>query len=139
MTKQAAIGMPADKIVGESEQQYRARQPAPALIKTFAGNKPLSVIKKQCAALGIEFNDRLHRKSSSDYVVIRSIKGDSRSGEVLFNSYTGNFFGTTNNGVSFDSHITTHEAEPWFQTLLSFFYIEKPAIDAATQPTPKAA
>jgi hypothetical protein len=93
-------------------------------MKKFDGVKPLAAIKKQCRAAGIHFSDRLYREGS-DYVVITSIKGDNHSGQVLFNQFNGNFFGTTPAGVQFDSKKTTHEKEPWFQALLAFFYVEK--------------
>lgn len=115
--------MPADILVGESMTQYKARKAA-APMKTFAGIKTLGVIKAQCKALGIQFDDRLYRRTGSDFVVIRSFKNDSHRGEVLFSSFNGNFFGTTDTGVQFDSKSPLHEGESWFQTLLSFFYIE---------------
>lgn len=93
-------------------------------MKKFAGHKTLDVIKQQCQEAGIEFDDRLH-KTGSDYVVVRTIKGDKDSGIVLYSSFNGNFFGSTPDGVDFDSASTEHENEPWFQALLSFFYIEK--------------
>lgn len=93
-------------------------------MKKFAGNKPLDVIKAQCEAQGVHFNEFLFL-AGSDYVVLTSIKGDNDSGQVLYNTCSGLFFGTTPDGVQFDSAETTHENEPWFQALLSFFYVEK--------------
>lgn len=92
-------------------------------MKKFAGNKALDVIKAQCASLGLDYNDTLHR-AGHDYIVITSVKGDNYSGQVLYNTFNGKFFGTTPDGTQFDSNETEHEREEWFQALLSFFYIE---------------
>jgi hypothetical protein len=93
-------------------------------MKKWAGNKPIDVIKKQCKAAGIHFNDRMYR-DGSDYVCITTVKGDNYSGQVLYSTVNGAFFGTTPSGVEFDSNKTTHDKEPWFQALLAFFYEEK--------------
>jgi hypothetical protein len=44
---------------------------------------------------------------------------------VFWCSFNGNFFGTTPDGVEFNNWATTHDDEPWFQQLLSFFYVEE--------------
>lgn len=88
-------------------------------MKTFAGNKSLKAIKAQCVAQGVTFDDRMYRKQGSDHVVVEG--GGCR---VLFSTFNGNFFGTTPDGTTFDSRETLHEDEPWFQALLSFFYVE---------------
>lgn len=91
-------------------------------MKKFAGSKSLEVIKSQCAAIGLDYNDALHRMGN-DHIVITTIKGDNDSGQVLYNTFNGKFFGTTPDGVQFDSDETTFENEEWFQELLSFFYV----------------
>ncbi|CAG9172471.1 hypothetical protein CURE108131_23050 [Cupriavidus respiraculi] len=95
-------------------------------MKKFAGNKPLIEIKRQCEAAGIDYNDTLYRRGG-DYVVITTVNGDNDSGQVLYNTVNGKFFGTTPDGIQFDSSSTKHENEPWFQALLSFFYVVKAA------------
>ncbi len=90
-------------------------------MRRFAGHKSHGAIKKQCKALGIDFNDLLH-KTGGDWVVVTSIEGDNYSGQVLYNTANGNFFGTTPDGVQFDSTKTTHDRNPWFQALLAFFH-----------------
>jgi hypothetical protein len=110
-------------------------------MKKFAGKKPLETIRQQCKLQGVHFNDFLFRTQRSDYVVLTSKKGNNDSGQVLYNTFNGTFFGTTPAkrdwhhplvnkfcppaGVEFDSNSTEHENEPWFQALLSFFYVEK--------------
>lgn len=100
-------------------------------MKTFAGNKKLADIKRQCKECGIQFDDANFKKGS-DFVVIRTKRNDNSSGVVLYNTFNGNFTGTTDKGIDFDSQRTEHEAEPWFQALLSFFYVEKTDAPAAT-------
>lgn len=105
-------------------------------MKKFSGHKSSKVIKAQCKALGLHFSDILY-KQGSDYVTITSIGGDNYSGQVLFNTANGSFFGTAPerapwNGVSFDSNETTHEREEWFQQLLAFFYYNDDAKSATT-------
>lgn len=118
MSKKPPVPMPADILVGESMAQYSARKAA-APMKKFAGIKTLKVIKAQCKAARITFDDYLYRKKGNDHV--RVIGGGAT---VLFNSFNGRFFGTTDKGVTFNSDSTEHESEPWFQALLAFFYIE---------------
>lgn len=91
-------------------------------MKKFAGNKTRDQVKAQCEALGLEFDDTKYEQEGSDYTVIRG-----GGAEVLWSSWNGRFFGTTDTGVEFSSDNDTHEGEPWFQALLSFFYIDKPA------------
>lgn len=95
-------------------------------MKTFAGNKKLADIKAQCKAAGIQFDDAGYKKGG-DFVVIRTKKNDNDSGHVLYNATNGNFTGRTDKGEFFDSRSNKHEGEPWFQALLSFFYVEKAA------------
>lgn len=93
-------------------------------MKTFAGNKSFAQIERQCKDAGIQFDSTDYDKGG-DYVVIRTRANDDRSGHVLYNTTNGNFFGETPEGVKFNSKLTTHEDQPWFQQLLQFFYVEK--------------
>lgn len=88
--------------------------------KKFKGTKPLQVIRDQCKAALVDINDSLFKKGESDYIVLEG--GGAR---LLFNTVNGSFFGTTPDGVKFDSSSTQHEQCEWFQQLLSFFYIEE--------------
>lgn len=87
-------------------------------MKQFGGVKSLEQIKEQCIACGVEFSDKEFRKGS-DYVLLRSPKA-----HVLFSSFNGRFFGVTPEGTRFSSD-ATFDGEPWFDQLLSFFYVEK--------------
>lgn len=89
-------------------------------MKKFAGNKTREQVKAQCDALGLEFDDAAYQRGS-DITVIRG-----GGAHVLWISFNGRFFGTTDTGIEFSSDETTHEAEPWFQALLDFFYVSKP-------------
>lgn len=93
-------------------------------MKTFSGNKPLAVVKAQCKAAGIDYNDREFRRVGSDFVCITTVKGQNHTGQVLYNTFNGRFFGTTPDGTEFSSDSTKFENEAWFQALLSFFYVE---------------
>lgn len=99
-------------------------------MKKFSGNKRLAEIKAQCKQAGIQFDDARYKRGD-DYVVIRTTPNDNASGIVLYNTFNGNFTGTTDKGVNFDSRSDQHENEPWFQALLSFFYVEKADAPAA--------
>lgn len=89
-------------------------------MKKFAGTKPLDVIREQCKSDGISFNDALHKKLASDYIVI-----EGGGAHVFLNGFNGTFFGTTPDGINFNSSSTEHESCDWFQQLLKFFYVEK--------------
>ncbi|MFN4360506.1 MAG: hypothetical protein ACK4F4_07260 [Hylemonella sp.] len=91
-----------------------------AAMTKFQGTKTLAQIRAQCRAQGLKFDDRLHREDQSDYVVVQG-----GGAKVLFNTFNGRFFGTTPDGVKFNSDLTTHENKPWFQGLLRFFYVVK--------------
>ncbi len=94
-------------------------------MKKFTAYKDLDTIEAQCKAAGIQYDARMMDEHGSDYIVVRTLADDSHSGEVLYNMFNGNFFGTTPDGIQFDSMNDMHEDEPWFQQLLSFFYVEK--------------
>jgi len=87
-------------------------------MKKFAGNKTLAQIKAQCKAAGIEFDDSRYKKGD-DHVAIRS-----PGVMVLFSSFNGRFFGNTPDGQEFSSDDEL-DGTPWFDRLLSFFYVEK--------------
>lgn len=97
-------------------------------MKTFARHKTLREIRAQCRALGLALNDHLWRSRGHDHVCIEG--GGAR---VLYNTFNGRFFGATDQGVEFSSDNQAQEDRPWFQTLLGFFYVEKP--DAASGST----
>ena len=123
-------------------------------MKKFAGTKPLIQIKQQCAAAGVAFDDYGFRTAGHDYIAIgvedkTEMRVDGSplvrtatsnvGGWVMFNTFNGTFYGETPKatnwqkvneprvppGVEFSSSGTEFEAEPWFQALLSFFYVEK--------------
>lgn len=88
-------------------------------MKQFARIKPREQVLEQCLAQGVEVDQRQY-EAGSDWTTLR--KGGCT---VIWCSFNGNFFGTTPDGIEFDNKGTTHESEPWFQQLLSFFYVEK--------------
>lgn len=107
-------------------------------MKKFAGNKPIFTIKAQCKAAGVAYDDYNFRVKGADYACLGIahgvrpdgspyVPGDSVDGVgyVMYNTFNGTFFGRTPEGVRFSSSSTHFEAEPWFQALLSFFYVEK--------------
>lgn len=92
--------------------------------RRFARAKTREEVQAQCKAAGVQWDDRLYRQGS-DFTVLRG-----GGAEVLWSSWNGKFFGTftdaKGNEVQFDSSETKHEAEPWFQALLEFFYVGEP-------------
>jgi hypothetical protein len=90
------------------------------VFRRFAGNKPLGVIRAQCVAQGVEF-DNTQFKLGSDYICLRS-----PGARVLFNTFNGTFFGTTPDGTKFTSS-DKRDGTPWFDALLDFFYEPKSA------------
>lgn len=112
-------------------------------MKKFAGTKPLAEIKTQCRAAGVAFDDYNFRTTGADHVCLGAAQIDmtrpdgtafvnasdnSPHGWVMFNTFNGRFFGSTPEGVRFNSDLTLHDDEPWFQQLLSFFYVEKKSV-----------
>lgn len=93
-------------------------------MKKFAGHKSHAQIKRQCEEQGVPLNDRLYREQGWDTIVVGSYPN---GGYALYNTVNGTFFGWTPKGVFFESGSAQFEDEPWFQALLSFFYIEKDA------------
>jgi hypothetical protein len=114
--------LPAD---WKTAYQAEMRPSKTVKMTKYLGRKNLKTIKAQCDALGLEFDDRLYQTQGSDFVAIRSFKGDPMLGQVLYNVLNGRFFGSKPDGTRFNSDSATHEGEAWFQTLLDFFYIGK--------------
>lgn len=119
-------------------------------MKTFAGNKSLKVIRLQCEAAGVAVDDYNYRKLGYDHVCLGMRTGRRPDGSpmvradwhatmlphgfVMFNTVNGRFWGHTDRGVACCSSSTEHEREPWFQALLSFFYVEKGESGAQKAP-----
>lgn len=91
-------------------------------MKTFSGIKTYEQIKAQCKEQGVVCNDRLYCRSGWDTIVVGDQKNEG--GYAVYNTFNGRFHGKTPEGIEFFSSATTHENEPWFQALMSFFYVE---------------
>lgn len=91
-------------------------------MKTFAGNKSLTVIQQQCQAAGLTYDQSAFERGS-DFVRI-----SAGGAHVLYSTFNGRFFGQTPDGIRFSSDSTAHESEDWFQALLSFFYVERETV-----------
>jgi hypothetical protein len=101
--------------------QYRSPQEKQmATYRKFAGNKTLDVIRAQCKAQGVQFIDSQYKRGS-DFVTLRS-----PDAWVMFSVFNGRFFGRTPDGVEFMSD-DKRDGTPWFDALLDFFYVRKPA------------
>lgn len=93
-------------------------------MKTFAGNKSLDTIIGQALLQGVSIDARKYLNEGSDHILFHS--GPlGPSWHVLYNTFNGRFFGRAPNGELFTSDAVTHEGEPWFQALMSFFYVEQ--------------
>jgi hypothetical protein len=90
-------------------------------MRKFSKSKTREQVKAQCDALGLVFDDLAYERGS-DFTAIRG-----GGAQVLWSSFNGRFFGTTDTGIEFSDDNTKHEAEPWFQALLEFFYVGTPA------------
>jgi hypothetical protein len=98
-------------------------------MKKFEGLKPWKTIGAQCRAEGLTVDTSAYRQGS-DYVFI----GAPGRGHVYLNRVSGAFDGMTPGGIKFFSSSTEYEAQPWFQALLAFFYVEKaPAVEDGDQ------
>lgn len=103
-------------------------------MKTFAGNRPTAEIIRNAKAQGVEVLDA-HYKRGGDHIVFESRcpKLDGMHfARITYNAFNGRFFGTyavindmRAKVLQIDSSSTKHERHPWFQQLLSFFYVEK--------------
>lgn len=99
-------------------------------MRTFARHRNIAEIRTLCRDLGVALNDRKYRVDGWDTVVVGCHAHQMRdpgAAYVIYNTFNGTFFGRTADGIEFDSSDTKHENERWFQQLLEFFYVEKPA------------
>jgi hypothetical protein len=97
-------------------------------MKRFARIKTLDEIKAQCQAQGVRLCTRLYDTQGWDTVVVGgpiSNAAKTGPGHAIYSTFNGKFFGRTPDGIEFDSTETRHEHAPWFQALLSFFYVEQ--------------
>lgn len=86
-------------------------------MKTFKRHKSYDEIKAQCKALGLTLNDRNFKRGWDNIVVT------GEGAAVLYNTFNGRFSGSTNHQEVFNSN--QDRKEPWFLTLLDFFYTNK--------------
>ena len=98
-------------------------------MKKFARIRTYDEIVAACKTQGLALGDLLYRRRGDNTITVEG--GGCR---VYYNTFNGHFFGTAAvlfpSGsvrlLDFDSCSTTYEDAPWFQGLLSFFYVEKP-------------
>lgn len=113
-------------------------------MKKFARHRNFEEVFASCQAQGVRVDAIKYLRGSSDLIVVGGPiePGDEPSlghvlvndfnAYVLYNVFNGRFQGRTHRGEHFSSGSTKHEKEPWFQALLSFFYVEK-----ETDPPPE--
>lgn len=89
-----------------------------AIKKEFKRHLSYTELKKACALQGLNLNATKYLIDGWDTVVVEG--GGAR---VIYNTFNGNFFGTTPEGMEFDSQSAEHDGHDWFQALLNFFYI----------------
>ena len=84
-------------------------------MKKFAGIKRLDILRAQAKACHVKLEEQAFKRGS-DMVYFKS------PGVVIaLNTFNGRFYG--NDGeMTFSSDSSKHDKEPWFQTLLEFFY-----------------
>jgi hypothetical protein len=86
-------------------------------MKKFAGNKTRDQVKAQCKAAGVKFDESRYLQGS-DWTTL-----SGGGAQVLWSSWNGKFFGTTDTGIEFNSDSDEHDDKPWMQALLDFFYV----------------
>lgn len=109
-------------------------------MKKFKRTKTYTEIIAQCRRQGVDVDDYNYRKLGADHIAIGVGMYDIKRPDgtpfvhaghtpgrayVMFNTVNGRFWGHTDRGIEFSSDSTRYEKEPWFQALLSFFYVEK--------------
>lgn len=85
----------------------------------WAGVKRFDVIRKQCRALGINF-DAVAYGHGSDYIYLRG-----PGWHVAYNVVSGRFGGRHPNGEPFTHESRCFDGEEWYEQVLAFFYIPK--------------
>lgn len=111
-------------------------------MKKFAGNRPLAEIIANAKAQGVAVDDYNYRVQGRDMIAFGvaspfNFRPDGSKfvscmpgcvGWVLYNAASGRFCGRTPEGLDFNSDAKRplYRNTPWFQALLSFFYVEKP-------------
>lgn len=90
-------------------------------MKKFERHRSVPEIRELCERDGVTLQDQRFMLGS-DFVRL-----EGGGAWVMYNTFNGQFWGETPDGVKFGSQKTTHDSEPWFQALLSFLYVEKAA------------
>jgi hypothetical protein len=85
-------------------------------MKKFKGNRRLADILASAKAQSVSVNKSFYDKGGDTI----SFWGGGFT--VYYNTFNGNFFGTTPDNLRFSSDSELHEKQPWFQALLNFFY-----------------
>jgi hypothetical protein len=86
-------------------------------MKKFAGTKRLDILRAQAKAYHVEIDERAFKRGA-DMVYFKS-----PGVQIALNTFNGRFYGVNATAsVTFSSDSSKHDKEPWFQTLLEFFY-----------------
>lgn len=94
----------------------------------FKRHRSLDELREKCRELKWQIDSYKHDEEGSDHVMVFWRHGKVR-GSVLYSVFNGRFFGAIDKGGKLsDAWITSdeteHDAQPWFQALLSAFYIK---------------
>lgn len=95
-------------------------------MRKFGGLKTLDAILALCQRDGVTVDMGRYAEGMD------TVKLEGGGAHVFLNTFNGKFWGVTPWGAEFDSQLTTHESEAWFQSLLMFFY--EPLPDVAVSP-----
>lgn len=90
-------------------------------MKQFARHRTHDEIVALCKKHKVPLDDSLYLQRGWDTILV----GTKDLGYVIYNTWNGKFFGTTDKGTPFDSCSTRHDRTEWMQKLLHFFYVEK--------------
>jgi len=95
-------------------------------MKKYSRHRSLKELRAECKRRGWKINDDRYQNFGSDFVTI-IFRCGRVTGQVLFSTVNGGFFGKTRSGVEVNSDVTTHEQTPFFRALLSCCYVEEGA------------
>lgn len=91
-------------------------------MKKFSGHKNSQTIIDQCTSAGIEV-DSTKYDAGGDHLVVYLPGATGEPVKVLYNTASGHFFGEQSDGTRFSSDQNL-DFEPWFESMLNFFYVE---------------
>lgn len=101
-------------------------------MRKFAGAKTEQTIIAQCVAGGLTCDTRRSDNNMGEYIAVSS--PDAPTAVVYYSEVGRRFFGKTDQDVYFKSEDSL-DGEPWFDSLLDFFFIPMPGAGDEGKPS----